>query len=750
MINPGYLDSKSLFSLGLFLENKNDRELAQKFHQEVPKRVLLTVVTDENGKKHLEYRNQNSPLWGFKDTLQLIFTNKYKLKNVVKFLENKKLEDKAFFKNKHVVEHIVSFLDKKVEHHNNKISSSTFLKHLSKKISTTWSKTLNDQLKSLPPKQQKESPARQTIVQNTITTRSLSKKPQPQKPSTQQIITQKINTKEMSSEELRTAHTQIDSRKRAHNPEAVKKWGAGMVNGGNACYTIAIVQALRFSPISKRHVAILDPKLNVAFGAMQKICTLDKQNQNVFFEKLMDVVAIKRNRLKNLNVLKTHFVERGKQGAFSIAVAEVLKLPEERQKIVLGFIQDSLQISPKDADTFIQGCTASCNDAEKEPVSHILTALAHADDAKKATVRDSFMQSIASGEQAKKTLDDFLEKHDLQSEKVGIMQFCFCNTEDREQICKAFIRQELKNIHAETTHPSSLPVSSTRTDNLRQLLRLSGLDAETATSQEDAALLCRTLLELLGIDPVHFNVHIKYEKLFGIPSVSLESQTAHDTVVLLSIKDADTNTTFSDLIHKNRVQEEIDPQAMANTEDATMQNLRRGKALTPEEKVALRKAENKQITTTQRLCFSTGQKPPALLPLQVKRYEFNLQTGEPEKLYKKIIPSHALDIAVDGQKETVPYALSAVSVHSGSTPRGGHYYTYIPKVVDGKHIWLEYNDSQVFVHDTPDDIKKVELDIQINGYVYFYTQKRVRPYSDLRSKIRPSENGQMVQFVTKE
>ena len=71
----------------------------------------------------------------------------------------------------------------------------------------------------------------------------------------------------------------------------------------------------------------------------------------------------------------------------------------------------------------------------------------------------------------------------------------------------------------------------------------------------------------------------------------------------------------------------------------------------------------------------------------------------------------------------VDYSLKAVIIHHGSTG-GGHYYTWIRDVYDGKSYWTKHNDTQQEV-DIEHDKAKVFKDIGSSGTVFLYVNDSI-------------------------
>ncbi|KAK8845091.1 hypothetical protein M9Y10_021270 [Tritrichomonas musculus] len=102
------------------------------------------------------------------------------------------------------------------------------------------------------------------------------------------------------------------------------------------------------------------------------------------------------------------------------------------------------------------------------------------------------------------------------------------------------------------------------------------------------------------------------------------------------------------------------------------------------------------VTGEEFLCF------PPILFLHLARFEFNLKTGEQEKINDRFEFPSTIDLskylAVDapGRSMSNIYDLYGVVVHSG-TSRGGHYYAFLktkPETTNNFN-WFQFNDTYV-------------------------------------------------------
>lgn len=741
------LDSRSTLALAQFYENHEKRRMGQ-----TNERVLLKVVKDAKG-SHLESRVQNGPTWGWLDRLELIFTNHFKLKNVVEFLKDKQFADE-----------IKPALDSKIIKHDKRLFSF--------KIATVFARVItppkvpavasSDELKSINTligamsdhscKTQAEF--KKNFERRVLAFEKKGKHPdaikllreiynsqylQLEKPTpsstrnnktgakaerrvaaetstvganshTQKLNKQAAPIKEMTSGEFTILSRKIDSRVRTHSQMAANQYGSGLYNSGCDCFVNSIIQMLRFSPIQLPELVSKSPTLD-------RIRLLEEANQNRLFEGLIGIINVRNDRLQGLNQLKLDLVSRENQPEFSKAVGQVLALQPEQQDRAIELIMEAFQTEPDQIDAFFSDPLI----CEQQPLQTILRAIIDSSDKDAAFAK--FVDVVISGIEKKSAFAELIKSYGLEDVEPEIMRFAHMKTSDREALIRRSVVEQLRKIHATSLADRRQAVSADAIQNLRQLLRLAGLDSESSHSQEDAAGMCRTVCDLIGIAPVDFNIKVDYQKpKIGdkeIPVAALERQKVVDSVVTLSIKDAENHISLAHLINANTVSEEIDPKMVARTDAATMGRLL-GRALTDEEKQILEKENSYSLQTTQKLEFPADSHRPEFLSFQVKRYEY--PAGEAVKLFKRIGISPEIEIGIEGQTEMAKYRLNAVSIHSGSSPRSGHYYTYVRQIVDGKPVWIEYNDSRVIMHDKADDIAKVELDIELNGYVFSYSK----------------------------
>jgi ubiquitin C-terminal hydrolase len=91
--------------------------------------------------------------------------------------------------------------------------------------------------------------------------------------------------------------------------------------------------------------------------------------------------------------------------------------------------------------------------------------------------------------------------------------------------------------------------------------------------------------------------------------------------------------------------------------------------------------------------FTRIEKAPETLVLLLKRFEYNLQTSDRQKINKRYEFPPELDLSkymVEGVIGTFKYELKGIVLHSG-TAQGGHYSSLILRL----QKWIEFNDMEV-------------------------------------------------------
>ena len=123
---------------------------------------------------------------------------------------------------------------------------------------------------------------------------------------------------------------------------------------------------------------------------------------------------------------------------------------------------------------------------------------------------------------------------------------------------------------------------------------------------------------------------------------------------------------------------------------------------------------------------------PLALPIVLKRFSYDKEAQRPTKQTTRIIPSETIDFPLAGEEsKKARYELKSIVIHDGSTPRGGHYYTYVPcpSLEEQQKSYIEFDDSSVRRHEDAEKSKKgifktVHEDVCKNGYIFFYQFKQ--------------------------
>ena len=102
------------------------------------------------------------------------------------------------------------------------------------------------------------------------------------------------------------------------------------------------------------------------------------------------------------------------------------------------------------------------------------------------------------------------------------------------------------------------------------------------------------------------------------------------------------------------------------------------------------------------------------------RFTYNTETNTSSKVFSIVNPTKKLtipyftDLSLQEPDATMELELKAITVHSGSTLNGGHYYAYVYNKNLNK--WIKYNDSSVSL--VKEEI--VMTDSKKNGYQFLY------------------------------
>jgi ubiquitin C-terminal hydrolase len=226
------------------------------------------------------------------------------------------------------------------------------------------------------------------------------------------------------------------------------------------------------------------------------------------------------------------------------------------------------------------------------------------------------------------------------------------------------------------------------------------------TSQEDADEFLNSFLDLINVPNFDFRFKMDYDFPIRIPS--LEKSGGRANRISLSIKDNPAGISIQDLISKNVCTELFERDAALNAANFKREHSR------AEIKKVENMAEKLDVKTVQEHIFKSA---PSFLPITLKRYTHDENGAQKDD--KLIKPSDTLEITLENGKKA-HYALQAIVLHTGGKSiHSGHYYTYVPKMIDGEKKWVKYNDDRVTVHSE----EHVLDDIMKNGYIYLYDRK---------------------------
>ena len=221
---------------------------------------------------------------------------------------------------------------------------------------------------------------------------------------------------------------------------------------------------------------------------------------------------------------------------------------------------------------------------------------------------------------------------------------------------------------------------------------------EREGSQQDAALFLQFVLDNLAIEEIKpFRQKIVHDQSsLIIPALDLAKL---DPMSILSLALGTKSKTVDDLVNTNEIPE-IDQ-------------------------------KNNEVDVTEHVALEKESCPKAL-PIQLKRYQYNPGDESWNKNTQEIAPSLDVNVSIlHNDKEKAHYELSAVVVHSGAKSLdGGHYYTFVPKKIQGELYWIRYNDDEVSLckgTDLDDLDNTVDETIEQNGYVYLYNFKGLVP-----------------------
>lgn len=112
---------------------------------------------------------------------------------------------------------------------------------------------------------------------------------------------------------------------------------------------------------------------------------------------------------------------------------------------------------------------------------------------------------------------------------------------------------------------------------------------------------------------------------------------------------------------------------------------------------------------------------------QIKKVEkyIDSQSSIRMRIFEKYSSDEGSEWHEDANSITVEYEPIGFVVHSGRSPLHGHYYSYIYD--DHSKSWFIHDDSNVVKFDQPNEIKEVWDDINSNGYIVLYREKKRVP-----------------------
>ncbi|MBS0634525.1 MAG: hypothetical protein JSR37_03585 [Verrucomicrobia bacterium] len=116
----------------------------------------------------------------------------------------------------------------------------------------------------------------------------------------------------------------------------------------------------------------------------------------------------------------------------------------------------------------------------------------------------------------------------------------------------------------------------------------------------------------------------------------------------------------------------------------------------------------------EQLLVESVENAPEFFCARLRRFSQNPQTGLRTKDKTPIAHSLKVEFEVKESDEKVGYDLQAITVHSGQTLDGGHYYCYL--LYDGK---IYKYDDLIGVELVADEAK-VWQDVLTNGYIFHY------------------------------
>ncbi|MDB6081767.1 MAG: Ubiquitin carboxyl-terminal hydrolase [Chlamydiia bacterium] len=293
----------------------------------------------------------------------------------------------------------------------------------------------------------------------------------------------------------------------------------------------------------------------------------------------------------------------------------------------------------------------------------------------------------------------------------------------RNELFRLLDTMEGKNGHIKRT------ITNDEINNFRKLVISLGFEPRREsreTSQEDAAEFFSFLMTQLGMPPVQYVNQIKHELKATIPQ--LKSSQDNSPYLRVGFKKA---AKLEDLLFNQQVMHSVQLQNIHPEGDGeTLFN--------PEtkEKIpfsALNRTVYQQnratidVKATESYQLPGDCAPPPILPIGLNRFN-----NWSQKLKNQIAIAEELDFPIAGKPSVrAHYELSAIVVHDGHFSFSGHYFTYAPKIIEGRKVWVEYNNDQVRIHKEPSKQESASLfsfllpdtpyeTASKNGYLFFY------------------------------
>lgn len=232
-------------------------------------------------------------------------------------------------------------------------------------------------------------------------------------------------------------------------------------------------------------------------------------------------------------------------------------------------------------------------------------------------------------------------------------------------------------------------------------------------SQEDAGdfLMClvEDLLPMFGSK--HLYVKHTFQQLASSTQIEPER---YDYTAVLATKYLELEQNMTDISFEYKTVETLSNLAtgMRRTNDIDLNAYLRDASDTAAAKYQTIMAEHQE-----QFLVESAADAPDFFCVRLRRFSQNPATRARTKHQTPIIPSRSLQFQIKGKEESnerVSYELSAITVHSGPSADGGHYYCYL---LHGGTIY-KYND----LTGAEAVVKEAEVwqDVLINGYIFYF------------------------------